>query len=334
MIPERSPRIDASTRLCAVFGHPVRHSGSPAMHNAALESLGLNWRYLAFEVAPASLAEAVAGARDMGFVGINVTVPHKEAALGLVDIQDESARRWGAVNTIRFEGRAPGGSWEPMSAEETARLEERRMVGYNTDADAIVGALEDDLGLDVRGSEVLVVGTGGAGRVAALRLASGGARRLHLVNRTLERARSLAEEIRSRSPGCQASLGYPSGGADLLVNGTSLGLSPSDPLPVDQERFPLSRAARGLRHDLPAAPHPSAREGPAGRVPHRQRPGDAGRPGSPGPGDLDRQGGSQEGHAPGARGPPRRRMSGLLEGWAREGLPSISGPSWPWSWGP
>ncbi len=243
MIPERSPRIDASTRLCAVFGHPVRHSGSPAMHNAALESLGLNWRYLAFEVAPASLAEAVAGARDMGFVGINVTVPHKEAALGLVDIQDESARRWGAVNTIRFEGRAPGGSWEPMSAEETARLEERRMVGYNTDADAIVGALEDDLGLDVRGSEVLVVGTGGAGRVAALRLASGGARRLHLVNRTLERARSLAEEIRSRSPGCQASLGYPSGGADLLVNGTSLGLSPSDPLPVDQERFPLSRAA-------------------------------------------------------------------------------------------
>src|SRR5437867_2204490 len=94
--------IDALTRYCAVYGHPIRHSASPAMQNAGLAALGLNWRYLAFEVHPNQLRAAIEGARVMGFIGLNLTVPHKVLAVELVDVLDESARVWGAVNTIRF----------------------------------------------------------------------------------------------------------------------------------------------------------------------------------------------------------------------------------------
>ena len=100
--PFRQP-IDANTRYCAVFGHPVNHSASPAMQNAGIAALGLNWRYLAFDVDPNNLREAILGAKRMGFVGVNLTVPHKLLAVGMMDVLDETAKTWGAVNTIRFE---------------------------------------------------------------------------------------------------------------------------------------------------------------------------------------------------------------------------------------
>src|SRR5215467_1556612 len=94
--------IDAKTRHCAVYGHPIKHSASPAMQNAGIASLGLNWRYLAFEVHPDDLGEAIAGAKAMNFIGLNLTIPHKLLAVEMVEALDESARQWGAVNTIRF----------------------------------------------------------------------------------------------------------------------------------------------------------------------------------------------------------------------------------------
>jgi len=104
-VPEQfSDPVNATTRFCAVYGHPVKHSASPAMQNAALAALGLDWRYLAFEVHPDDLRVALEGARAMRFIGINLTVPHKLLAVNIVDLLDESARTWGAVNTIRFEG--------------------------------------------------------------------------------------------------------------------------------------------------------------------------------------------------------------------------------------
>ena len=84
------------------------------MHNAAFAALRLNWRYLAFEVHPDDLRAAITGARAMGFAGLNLTVPHKLLALELVDALDVSAKVWGAVNTILFEGRHPRGSWRPL----------------------------------------------------------------------------------------------------------------------------------------------------------------------------------------------------------------------------
>ena len=106
--------INASTRFCAVLGHPVRHSASPAMQNAGLAALQLNWRYLAFEVHPRDLRAALAGAKAMKFIGLNLTVPHKTAALEMADVVHEKARLPGAVNTIVFETPGPGGDWIPL----------------------------------------------------------------------------------------------------------------------------------------------------------------------------------------------------------------------------
>ncbi len=132
--------LSAYTRCCGVLGHPVRHSGSPAMQNEGIRRLGLDWRYLAFDVRPGGLAGVILGAQRMGFVGLNLTVPHKEAALGLVDVLDVSAREWGAVNTIRFEGRRVGGgcwtcaavmglfAWHPLHVESVVWVSERKDV--------------------------------------------------------------------------------------------------------------------------------------------------------------------------------------------------------------
>ena len=106
--------LTAATRYCAVFGHPVRHSASPEMQNAGMAALGLDWRYLAFEVRPDDLRAAIAGAKAMKFIGLNLTLPHKVLAMELVDALDESAKNWGAVNTIRFEARDETGDWQPL----------------------------------------------------------------------------------------------------------------------------------------------------------------------------------------------------------------------------
>jgi shikimate dehydrogenase len=238
-IPE--PQLDASTRYCAVYGHPVKHSASPAMQNAAIAALGLNWRYLAFDVHPDDLRSAIHGAKAMNFIGLNLTVPHKLLAVDMVDALDPSARDWGAVNTIRFEGRHQHGAWLPLrDFPEPPR--ETRSLGFNTDAEAITRAIAEDLALRIRGAKVLLLGAGGAGRTAALKLAADSAAELFLVNRTQTKADAVAAEIRQRFPHVPVKLGYPDGPVDLLVNATSLGLKPADPPPWDEQRFSLCRA--------------------------------------------------------------------------------------------
>jgi shikimate dehydrogenase len=234
--------LTARTRFCAVFGHPVRHSASPPMQNAGLVALGLDWRYLAFDVRPENLGPAVAGARAMRFIGLNLTVPHKLLALELVDQLDASAATWGAVNTIRFEARI-GEAWRPLGElEEVPDTAEIRAHGFNTDADALEVALREDLDLALRGARVLLLGAGGAGRTAALKLASAGVAGLFLVNRTMAKAEAVAAEIQQRFPGVHATLGYPRGEVDLALNATSLGLRPDDTLPFDPAQFDLRQA--------------------------------------------------------------------------------------------
>jgi len=237
--------ISAATRFCAVYGQPIRHSGSPAMHNPALAKLGLDWRYLAFEVSPDALGQAIEGARAMHFVGLNLTVPHKLLALELVDALDESATTWGAVNTICFEAKNDSGDWTPLGQLADPPAGWIRAKGYNTDADAIALALQQDLGLSLAGQRVLLLGAGGAGRVAALKLAAEGVAELHLVNRTVAKAEKLASEITGRFPQTKASVGYPENAAnkiDLVLNATSLGLKPADALPLDESQFTLANA--------------------------------------------------------------------------------------------
>ena len=233
--------INATTRICAVYGHPVKHSASPAMQNAGLAALGLNWRYVAFEVPSNNLRAAIQGARAMNFIGLNLTVPHKLLAVDMVELLDESAKTWGAVNTIVFEGRDEHGAWRPLR-EFVEVPREVRSHGFNTDADAITRALGEDLGLALRDARILLLGAGGAGRTAALKLASESISALFLVNRTRSKAEAVAAEIRARQPGLKVTLGYPTGPVDLVLNATSLGLKPSDPAPFDEQQFSLRQA--------------------------------------------------------------------------------------------
>jgi shikimate dehydrogenase len=234
--------INASTRLCAVFGHPIRHSASPAMQNAAFAQLGLNWCYVACDVRPEELRAALLGAKSMQFSGLNLTVPHKLLALDMVDVLDESARNWGAVNTIRFEGRDKSGTWMPLDQFAETPPEKVRSLGFNTDADAITRAVRESLGMELEGKRVLVIGAGGAGRVAALKLAAENVGELYLVNRTESKAATVAAEIRRRHLRMKVQLGYPRGDIDLAINATSLGLLPGDALPWDGKQFSLRQA--------------------------------------------------------------------------------------------
>jgi shikimate dehydrogenase len=234
--------IDATTRYCAVYGHPIKHSASPAMQNAALASLSLNWRYLAFEVHPDDLATAITGAKAMKFVGLNLTVPHKLLALKMVDALDESAKTWGAVNTIRFEAKDIKGDWVPLAQISADEVSEIRSHGFNTDADAITRSLREDLGVNLNGASVLLLGAGGAGRVAALKLAADGVANLFLVNRTKEKADEIAKEIQKKHSKINVTVGYPKTAVDLLLNATSLGLKSGDPSPLDEKQFQLKNA--------------------------------------------------------------------------------------------
>lgn len=242
--------IAATTRYCAVYGHPIKHSASPAMQNAGMAALKLNWRYLAFEVQPENLRDAIAGAKAMKFIGLNLTVPHKLLAVDLVDVLDESARAWGAVNTIRFEGMDGDGAWRPLADLAGAASENIRSHGFNTDADAITRSIGEDLGIEVRGAAVLLLGAGGAGRTAALKLAAQGVAELFLVNRTPSKVTGLIAEIQQRFPEVKVHAGYPAPtrNIDLVLNATSLGLKPEDASPFDATQYSLNRA--GAAYDM------------------------------------------------------------------------------------
>jgi shikimate dehydrogenase len=215
------------------------------MQNAGIAALGLDWRYLAFEVHPDDLREVIEGARAMKFIGLNLTVPHKLLAVNWVDALDESARRWGAVNTIRFEARNAKGQWRALAEFKDSIPRKIRSLGFNTDADAITRSLKDDLGVKLRGAKVLILGAGGAGRVAALKLAADGVRELYLVNRTESKAQVLAREIKRRNPRVKVVVGYPEDdrmALDVLINATSLGLKADDASPLDGPKLSLTRA--------------------------------------------------------------------------------------------
>lgn len=212
------------------------------MQNAGLAALGLNWRYLGFDVYPLHLREAILGAKMMGFIGVNLTVPHKLFAVDMVDALHQSAHRWGAVNTIRYEGRDEQGDWQPLSRFPDKGPGQVRSHGFNTDADGLALALREDLGLRLEGLKVLLLGVGGAGQVAAMKLATECVAELHLVNRTVNRAEALAQKLASEFPATRVAVGYPQTDVDLVINATSLGLHESDSVPLDESRFPLKKA--------------------------------------------------------------------------------------------
>jgi len=231
--PREPAEITAATALFGVLGHPVGHSLSPAMHNAALAAVGLDARYLAFDVIPAALPAALAGARALGVRGLNVTVPHKQAALQLAREADPLAVQAGAANTL-------------CPADEGWKA-------YNTDVEGLLRALAAELAFAPEGRHCVILGAGGAARAAAVALALSGAQEIRVTNRNEAGAGALVRELTpalghpglTAVPITRALAELPPG--SLLVSATPLGLSeqgrwpwPPSALPVGLQVFDMA----------------------------------------------------------------------------------------------
>ncbi|HIC89870.1 MAG TPA: shikimate dehydrogenase [Anaerolineae bacterium] len=216
--------IDGETKLVGLIGWPVAHSLSPTMHNAAFAALGLNWAYVPLPVSPDRVGEAVCGLRALGFRGANVTIPHKQAVISHLDELTPVALAIQAVNTILVRG-------------------DSTLLGHNTDAEGFLRALTEVVPLErLPGRQALVLGAGGGARAAVYALAQAGAD-VVILNRTVERARQLAQEMQAVWPERQLTAGrFPeelaqvAPQADLIVNCTSVGMWPhEDRMPWDPE---------------------------------------------------------------------------------------------------
>lgn len=205
------PPIDAETRLCAVIGNPVAHSLSPVIHNAAFQTLGLNYVYLAFRVE--DVGACLAGMRALeGFRGLSVTIPHKIEVMKHLDEIDPLARRIGSVNTVTNEN--------------------GRLIGETTDGPGTLRAFAEAR-VDLKGKRVLLIGAGGAVRAVAFALArSGAVARVTILGRTPERVKALAQDLEAgantaiRSGRLPDDLPGAAAEHDVLINGTPVGMYP------------------------------------------------------------------------------------------------------------
>ena len=222
MVPIKSS-TGAETRLIWLLGHPVSHSFSPRIHNAAFRYQGLDYRYEAHDVLPERLSAALVEMRRVGVRGANLTLPLKELVPPLLDVVDPQAAAIGAVNTIVND--------------------EGRLYGHNTDVDGFTSALRTILPAGARGLDCLVVGAGGAARAAVAALLSDQPKRVMVANRTSERAVHLCASIpvEVQSPCLALSLEQAAilaGEVDLVVNATSIGLADSvKDFPLDVDSF-------------------------------------------------------------------------------------------------
>ncbi|MDO8611199.1 MAG: shikimate dehydrogenase [Dehalococcoidia bacterium] len=214
------------TRYAGVIGYPAKQSLSAVFQQAAFDHLGLDLRYEVWPTPEERLAEVVQGLRAPDRLGANVTIPHKEAVLPLMDKTDELARRVGAVNTIVNR--------------------EGRLHGHNTDVGGFLRALREDGGFDPAGARVLVAGAGGAARAVVIALIDAGAAAVTVINRTFPRAGRLVQELQPHAaetelhalPDVHASWAASVLSCRLLINCTSVGMAGTQeekgsPVPID-----------------------------------------------------------------------------------------------------
>jgi len=224
---KRTRDVTPSIRL-GVLGDPVTHSLSPEMQNAALRECDIAQQYAPFQIAPDELETAIRLLGELDFAGLNLTVPHKIAALAFVDEVEERARKIGAINTIV--------------------VHEGKSLGWNTDGPGFERAIREGFSVDLRDLRILLLGAGGgAGRALAYQCARENCERLVLVNRTFEKAQVLARELAAYFSGPrvlgpearleairweESALRTQLGRTDLVINATTLGLAPLDPSPL------------------------------------------------------------------------------------------------------
>jgi len=223
---EATRDVNPPIRL-GVIGDPVAHSLSPQMQNAALRRVNIEMQYARFHIRPEELREALQLERESQFLGLNLTNPHKIAAVGLMDSVDELTKKIGAVNTVRIAGGA--------------------LEGFNTDGEGFGRAIRDNFAIDLRDLRVLVLGAGGAARAIAFHCASERCERLVIVNRDPKKAKRLVDELHpdfigprvfgpvarlEAVPWDESAIRFQLANLDLIVNATPLGLQPRDPSPV------------------------------------------------------------------------------------------------------
>ena len=227
----------------AVLGHPIKHSISPPMHNAALAELAAadpafaDWKYFRFEIHPDDLPRALELLHGKKFRGVNLTVPHKIIAFDRVAAVDPAARPVGAVNTLRW----TDSGWR----------------GFNTDGYGLATAVRETLRIDLAGAHIVLLGAGGAARGAAVECLQRGCASLHIANRTRENLDTLLAtlapltgriSVRGFSPASPPS-DLPRGA--LVINATSAGLRDSDPLPIDPAALPRPAAVFDMIYNPP-----------------------------------------------------------------------------------
>lgn len=233
-------KIGGRTKPYAVLGHPITHTLSPAMHNAAFQSLGMDAVYLAFDVSPSNLPTALSAMRDLGFGGLNLTVPLKEEVRKHLSQCDWYADRLGAINTVEF---LPDGTTK----------------GHNTDGAGFLDGVKEAFGANIHGLSVVLLGSGGAGRAVAITCAVQGAKKVVLANRNMGRADRLADEISRLAPSVEV-VAVEVGGqallraceaAELIVQATSIGLKNDDPSLLAPEAFHPGQIAYDLIYTVP-----------------------------------------------------------------------------------
>lgn len=231
------------TRKLWILGHPLSHSISPAFQQAALDHYSLDIRYEARPAEPDRLPGEVEELRGQGYLGANVTIPHKERVASLLDAADRSAVEVGAVNTIVKDG--------------------HNLIGYNTDVHGFVRGLSHDAPFEPAGKRVIIIGAGGAARAAVFGLVGEGCASLTLANRTLGRAQRLAEEARAVGvnavaiPAEQAALARVLPEVDLIVNATSVGMSHGaneGQSPLSSELVPPASLVYDMVYNPPETP--------------------------------------------------------------------------------
>ncbi len=234
--------ITGKTQVVGLFGYPVRHTASPAFQNAGFAAAGLDWVYVPFEVHPDSLSCAIEGVVALGFRGVNLTIPHKQAVVPHLDEFSPEAKIIGAVNTID--------------------IRDGRLKGYNTDGAGFVRSIRDESGVDLSGLSVFVMGVGGAGRAVAVQCALDGARDILVCDCDESRSQSVHSLINSQIASQPARFvpfnrqGISDGvrQCDLFVDATPLGLKPGEPMSIDPEWLSPSTFVYDLVYDPPETP--------------------------------------------------------------------------------
>jgi shikimate dehydrogenase len=251
--------ITGESQLAGIIGWPVAHSLSPLMHNAAARALGLNMVYVPLPVQPEALSTAIKGLATLGFRGVNITVPHKEKVMALLDRIDPAAAAIGAVNTLVIDPPI-NKKLEALDTSESGELSSSRIItGYNTDWSGFLAHL-DKLAIEIRGRQCLLLGAGGSARAVAYALATRDAS-IHIYGRRIEQAEQLVSDIgqhfekellqaRSFSKLHQAGQIYKE--QTLIINTTPVGMAPKKnetPWPTD-----LNFPERAIVYDLIYSP--------------------------------------------------------------------------------